>query len=166
MEARERLVAVRPVFMIDLERPREHGGPAKELLVEVVADTADRLSDQQSGSRAVQERRDFGSRATEPPDASERAGGDSAPDPETALPHGQWSPPLVGDLAPTRDDEVQPTTDQAGRNTPERDVGNQFAIAAAPLPEAHRQRDGGDDPEDVHEPVYVDLQRADRESVA
>src|SRR5262249_39914577 len=60
LEGGELLVAGRPVVRIDVEAPRQARRRAEELLVEVVADPADRLADEQPGCGGVHEPWDVG----------------------------------------------------------------------------------------------------------
>src|SRR6185312_11211115 len=91
----------------DLEAPGKVGRAAEELLVEVVADPADRLGDEQGGGGAVHEGGDRDARPVDPPDPDRGARGDPAPDPEPAVPDRERSPPGVGHFAPARDVEVE-----------------------------------------------------------
>ena len=59
----------RAVRWVDLEPPREAGRSPEQLLVEVVADAADRLRDQEGRGGRVEEQRDVGSAAMKDPDA-------------------------------------------------------------------------------------------------
>ncbi len=77
-------VSGRPVGGRDLERPGQLGGRAEQLLVEVVADPADRLGDQQCGRHAVHEQLDLDARhalSVQTPQAATHTRGDPAPDP-------------------------------------------------------------------------------------
>jgi hypothetical protein len=96
----ELLVAGWSVRRRDLKRPREIRRTAEELLVEVVADSSDRLRNQERRRRGVQEARDVGAAATQYPHAGEGARGDPAPDAKATVPHGERPPPVVGNLAP------------------------------------------------------------------
>jgi hypothetical protein len=119
-------IALGPVGGVDLESPWEARRAAEQLLVEVVADAADRLGDQQSGRRGIEEGGD--------------AGAASAQNPEPA--------------------------DQAGGEAPERDFLDELAAAAARLPAAGGDRDGGQHGEDVRQPVGVDEERTQVDAVA
>jgi hypothetical protein len=83
------------VVAIDLEAPGQRGRAPVELLVEVVADAADGLRDEQRGRGGVEEARHVGARAAQAPDPGRRPQGDPAPDPQPPFqtangPH-QWS---------------------------------------------------------------------------
>ena len=121
------------------QSPGERGRPAEQLLVEVVADPADRLSDEQSWSGRVQECGDVGAGAAQPPQPDERAGGHPAPDPQSALPDRERTPPVVWYLVPARREVVEPAADQAGREPPDRDLVHELTPTALLLPAAHRQ---------------------------
>jgi hypothetical protein len=58
-------VAVGTVRLVDLESPRQVGGPPEELLVEVVAYTSDGLGHEQGGCRGIEEARDVSTAAAE-----------------------------------------------------------------------------------------------------
>src|ERR1700744_4053325 len=66
-------VALGTVFRRDPQRPGEVRGAAEELLVEVVADPADRLGDEQGGGGAVHEVGDRDARPADAPDADDGA---------------------------------------------------------------------------------------------
>src|SRR3954468_11228160 len=158
-------VARRPVVAVDLEAPRQRGRAPVELLVEVVADTTDGLRDEQRRRRGIEKARHVGARATQAPDPGGRAQRDAAPDPQAALPDGERSPPVVGDLVPARGQEVEPTADDPGRETPQRHVLDEFARAALRLPPArgdpHRRQHG----QHVAEPIDADVKGPDVDPV-
>src|SRR5260370_2416162 len=102
----------------DFEPPRQSGRPAEQLLVEVVADPADCLRNEQRRRGSVEELRDVRAAPTQHPQARECAPGDAAPDPETALPDGEGSPPVRRHFVPTRRQEVEAPADDPGGAAP------------------------------------------------
>src|SRR4051812_6126286 len=86
-----------------------------------------------------------GTLAAGAPDAPQPHGDaerDSAPDAEPALQDRERSPPGVRDLVPARGQMVEPPADEAGRETPERDLVDERGVAIPTAP--------GDDDRDDH----------------
>src|SRR5919106_568493 len=108
MKSREAVVTIGAMVGVDLKPPWECRWLAEELLVEVVANSADRLCDEQPGRRRVQESGDVGVVATQAPDADGGSDRYSAPDAQTALPDGERAPPVVRHLIPARGQVVEP----------------------------------------------------------
>jgi hypothetical protein len=158
-------VCVGAVNGADLEAPWQRCRAAEELLVEVVADPADGLRDEQAGGGGVQEGRDVGTAAAQHDQAGERAAGDAAPDAKAAFPDRQRPPPVVGHLVPTGGQVVDPPADQARRKAPQRDLVDELTPAALALPAAPGQRDRRQQGEGVHHPIGVDEQRPDVQAV-
>jgi hypothetical protein len=146
---------------VDLERPWEAGRTPEELLVEVIADPADRLGDQERRRGGVEESRDVGAAAAQDPEASEGAGGDAAPDAEAAVPDRKRSPPMRRHFVPARRQEVKTPADEPRGNGPDRYVLNQVTIAAHALPTARGDRHRREDGDDIGESVGVDEERPD-----
>jgi hypothetical protein len=69
--------------------------------------------------------------APQHPESAECAAGDAAPDAKAAVPDREGSPPVVWDLVPAGGQEVEASTDQPGGEPPERDLVDEFAVAAA-----------------------------------
>jgi hypothetical protein len=76
VEGRVLRVADRAVRGGDLQTPRQGCGSAEQLLVEGVADSADRLCDEQRRGRSVEELRDVRAAAAQDPQPRQGAGGD------------------------------------------------------------------------------------------
>ena len=89
---------------IDLQRPREVGRPAVELLVEVVAPTSDGLCEGQGGSDRVGHRTDISATAARHEDHGERAGGQPAEERQATLPDGEDVQRTVDEAVEARDD--------------------------------------------------------------
>ena len=141
----------------DLQAPRQIRGPAVQLLVEVVAQPADGLGQDDAGRDGVAERgqRDSVSAAADPgADATER---DRAPDAEAAIPdpHGRTDAgAALGEVRPPVGHQVvQPATDEAERHRPQCDVVDDARLTTARDPAAiaddQRGDDAGDDAERV-----------------
>src|SRR4051794_24406371 len=116
---------------IDVKPPRQARRAAEQLLVEVVADAADRLRDEQAGRRRVEvvavgaarrggggagragakEGGSAGAARVQPQGAGGVPRRDSTPDPEPALPDSERPPPRVRRLVPACDEEVEPAAD-------------------------------------------------------
>src|SRR6266566_8250809 len=96
VEGRVLRVAGRAVCWADLESPRQGRGAAEQLLVEIVADAADRLCHKQSGSSRIEKGGNLGATAPQHPEPSQRAGGNAAPDAQAAFPNRKHSPPVPG----------------------------------------------------------------------
>ncbi len=134
VERRELLVALRAVLDRDLETPRQLGRPTEQFLVEVVAEPADGLGDQQARCQGVGhlQKVDVVPPAGDP--GAHGTEGDGAPDPEATLPDLDRVD-RVAALAEVqlrvRDDVVQPTADDAERDGPHRDVADGARPATA-----------------------------------
>jgi hypothetical protein len=63
------------------------------------------------------------------------------------------------DFVPARRQEVEPAADHTGWEPPQRDLVDELAAPALGLPAAHCDRHGGDDREEVGQPIGVDVQR-------
>lgn len=74
---------------VDLEPPRERRRRAEELLVEPVAQTTDRLRDQEPGGDGVREGGEADALTACADPRADRAEGDGPPDAEPALPDVQ-----------------------------------------------------------------------------
>src|SRR6266581_300866 len=159
LEGRVARVAVR---MGDDQGPRKGRGLAVELLVEVVADPADGLGDEQCGSYRVGERRETDAMPPQPPDARERPARDAAPDPQTAGPDREGPVPHVRDVGRGGQVEVDPAADDARGHGPQRDVGDDGRVTARrahpALGDDHRERDS----DHVHQAVEVHEQGPDQ----
>ncbi len=167
LEGGELLVAGRAVGAIDLKPPRQRGRTAEQLLVEVVADPADRLGHQQPGSGGVHESEEVRPRqaAAKHPQTGQRACGDSTPDSEAALPDGERSPPVRGNLIPAGDEEVDAPADQPGWETPEGDLTDQVRITARAPPAPAREQNRRGYGEDVGQAVGMHEQRTNPQAM-
>src|SRR6202023_3408693 len=83
---REMFVVQGPVREVDLERPRKLARPAEQLLVEVVAPTADCLRNHYAGSDGVEQRERVEMTATRDDQHRDQSAGDRTPDRESAFP--------------------------------------------------------------------------------
>ena len=164
MEGGVVLVARRPMDRVDLKRPRETARATEEFLVEVVADPADRLGDQQRRRRCIEESRDVGAAAAKHPEASEGPGGDAAPDAEPPVPDRNRSPPMRRHFVPARREEVKAPADQPGGKGPDRDVLNKATVAPGTFPAAACDRHRREHCGDVGEAVRVDDEWSDIEA--
>src|SRR5262249_11524502 len=100
------------------------------------------------------------------PDAYQRSGSYPAPDAEAAVPYREHPPPGVRrDLARRGDVEVDAAADDAGRNRPDRHVGNERRVAPVAAHPALRDQYGKRDADDGHEPVEVDEKGSEVETV-
>jgi hypothetical protein len=113
----------------------------------------------------VEEGRDVGSGSPDTPDADDRAERDPAPDPESTLPDGEWSPPVVEGAAGGGREVVQASSDNAGRKAPQRDVVHEFARASPRDPAPTCDRDSRDDGGGVAQSVDVDGERSEVKDV-
>ena len=153
-----RLVEVlrRPVGDVDLQAPRQVGGPAVELLVEPVAPAPDRLRHEHAGSQRVDQRQHLdalGPRAEPQPEGAE---GDRPPHPQAAAPEvqrGDGVAALPEVELPVGDHVVEPAADQAEGHRPDRQVADLPRDAAArdpaPLADPDREHDAEDDAQRV-----------------
>ena len=139
------------------------GRLAEQLLVPPVADAPDRLRDQQARRNGVHESPNALARLLDDDGAGDAAEQDAAPHAEAALPHGEDAPPLVRDLVPARDHVVEAGADDPEGDTPDRDAQHEVPVAAAPSPAQARDPDARRDPEQQHQPVHVERQRAELE---
>jgi len=153
-----------PVGRVDPYRPRQRRGPAVELLVEVVAQPADRLGDRQRRRQHV----GYRSQADPPPSASDPrpqgAGGDRAPDAQTSAPEVErLDGMLAGGEVQLRVGHhvVDPRADDPERHRPQGHVAHHPRLAAAGAPAPFGQRQRGDDPGDDAQRVGPHRQRAD-----
>ena len=165
LEGCEPFVTLRPELRVDLQAPRQAGGLAEQLLVEVVAQAADGLGDQQGRRDRVHEQRHAGPGPAHPPGPYQRPRGDAAPHTQPARPHREHAPPVVRDVRRGGQVEVDPRADDAGRHCPGRHVGDQRRVAAARRPAPPGDDDGQGDPDHVHQAVEVNERRADMEAV-
>src|SRR6185437_2900528 len=166
LERAELRVAKWPVLERYDQAPRQGCRASEQLLVEVVADPADGLSDQQRRRDRVGEQSDARTRATYPPRAYQGASRDAAPHPKATRPHSEHAVPHMRDLVWRRDVEVDPAADDASRNRPQCQVADQSGIAADLPHPPLGDEDGKRYADHVHQPVVVDEQRAEVEAVA
>ena len=151
----------RSVRGVDLERPRQLGRAAEQLLVEVVAPPADRLRDDDAGTDRVEQRERVEVPAPGEDHHGEQAAAHRAPDREAALPDLE----RAGDpaLAPLVSGEqvVNARADDAGDHDRHRDLGDDLRVVpgAPPADVGDLGRDEHADRE--HQAVGVQLQRPD-----
>ena len=153
---------LRVVRRVDLQAPRQVGGPAVELLVEVVADPADGLGEEQSRRDGVGQHAQPDAVAAGVEPGAEQSTGDRPPDAESAVPHlerGHRVAALAEVEVGVRGHVVETSADQACGDGPQRDVADLPGPAAARhpalLPHPHR----GDDAEDDRQGVGADRER-------
>ena len=158
-------IARRAEGRVDLQPPGQAGGATEQFLVEVVADAPDRLRHQQGGRDGVHELGHVGPGPVHPPYAGQGAERDAAPDPQAPIPDREHPVPVVRDVLRGGDVEIDPAADDPRGHRPDRHVADQGRIAAQGLPPALRDEDGGRDPDHVHQPVEMDVGRADMEPV-
>jgi hypothetical protein len=154
-----------PVGRVDLERPRQGGWAAEQLLVEVVADAPDGLRDEQRRRGRIKEQRDVRVPAMEHPDPDRGACRDATPDAQPTLPDRERSPPVIWNLVPARREEVQASADQPGRKGPQRDLAHQRRVAAHGAPATLGDRDRGKNGRHVRKAVRMHDQRPDMNAV-
>jgi len=80
---------------VNAQRPRQRRRPAEQFLVEVVAEPADRLRQDQAGCDGVGERRQFDASAFAADPRAERAEGDRSPDAQAAVPDVEGLPAVA-----------------------------------------------------------------------
>ncbi len=160
LEVGEGRVAGRPVGERDLQAPGQAGRAAEQLLVEVVADPADALRDEQGGRHRVHDYRHVAAGFAGPPDADRDRDRDRAPDPEPPAPDGEDAIPDVRDVHRRGDVEVDTAADDPGGHAPHGHVPDQFGVAAGRGPAAAGHDDGHRDADQVHQRIHVNEQRA------
>jgi hypothetical protein len=144
LEGGELLIARRAMRWRDLKAPWQVRRPAEELLVEVVADAADRLRHQEPGRRGVQEPRDVCAPTAEDDQADCGACSNAAPNSQATVPDRERPPPVWRDQVRAGQIEVEPPTEDSGGESPERDLSNEASIAALSLPAAADDHDSGE----------------------
>jgi hypothetical protein len=144
VEGGERRVSGRSVGRRDLQRPRQVGRATEQLLVEVVADPADCLADQQRRRDGVHERGGRDARAAKAPEADEATERHPAPDPHAAVPNGERPPPVLRHEVGAGQVEIQAASHESCGKGPEGDVVEQRPRVALRLPapprDQHRSR--------------------------
>ena len=141
----------------DLHAPGHGGLPAVQLLVEVVAEAADRLRQNNPRGDRIAESRQRNSPAAAGNPRPDTAESDSTPDAQAALPDLQCranSGTTLTEIGPPVGEQViDPPADQPERHRPQRDVVDDpaFPAAGSPASIADHQRgnDAGDDAERV-----------------
>src|SRR5262249_22784812 len=73
--------------------------------------------------------------------------------------------PVVRDVLGGGDVEVDAAADDAGRYRPQGDIPDQARITAHALPAALGDDDRERNPDHIHQPVVMDVQRAEMEAV-
>ena len=151
--------------LIDLQTPRHRGLPAVELLVEVVAEPADGLRQQDGGCDGIAE---GGQPDAVPPRADPRAEGAEEhrpPDAETTVPDLQRVDRVLGTVAeirtPVGDQVVDAATDQAEGHRPDGDVEDLAILAAPGDPAPVSPPDGDDDADDDAQRVGAEREGPD-----
>src|SRR5271163_4864531 len=134
MESRVGQVSDGAVCRAYLQAPGEARGAAEELLVEVVADPADRLGDQQARGGCVHEPGDAHALAAQRDRAADETARYTSPDTKAALPDRQPPPPVVGDFAPACDVVIEPRTEDPRGHAPDRDGVDEVRVTALLAP--------------------------------
>ena len=151
--------------LVDLQAPRQGRRPPVQLLVEVVAQPADRLRQNDPRGDRIAER---GQRY--PPSPARDPGADPAerhraPNAQSAIPDPECraQPGAAGSeiCRPVRHDVIDPPTDQPERHGPQRDVIDHATLAAARLPPAITDDQRRDDPGDDAQRVRAQRNRPD-----
>ena len=165
MERRPRRVAgVERRLVVDLQRPRQVGRAAEQLLVEVVAPATDGLGQRQRRGGGVDRWAERDAPTADEVHPDEDAGEHAARDAEAALPDLDDVAVVALEALPVRDDVVQAGPDDAGQDAPDRDgVGVVAGADALLLEPPAEQPHGGDDAEGDHQSVGVERQRTDRQ---
>ena len=149
----------------DLHAPRHGGLPAVQLLVEIVAQPADRLRQHDPGGDGVTEGGQGNTLAAARDPRTDTAECDGAPDAQAALPYPQGGshPGAAGPEVrlPVGHQVVDTPTDQAERDRPECDVVDDSALAAAGGPAAVTDDQCGDDAGDDAQRIGPDRERAE-----
>ena len=122
----------------DLHAPRDGGLPAVKFLVEVVAQTADRLRQHDARGDGVTESRQRNPSAAASNPRSDTTEGDGTPDAQAALPDPQRGTKSGATLAevcfPVGEDVIETPADQSERHRPQRNVVDDAALAATRRP--------------------------------
>ncbi len=140
----------------DLQRPRQVGLLAVQLLVEPVPPAADGLGDGDAGGQRVGPRGQRDAPAATADPGADGAEGDGAPDAEPALPDLEGVHPVTAVAEVqlvVRDHVVQAAADESEGHRPHGDVGHGAGPATAgdppPVAEPHGNEDADDDAERV-----------------
>src|ERR1700733_1439342 len=147
----------------DLQTPWHRGLAAVKLLVEVVAEPADRLRENNAGGYRVAEGRQRNAATPASDPRAHTTKGDRAPDPQAAIPDAQRCarsraafteirPPIGGQV-------IQPAADESERNCPQRDVIDHAALAASCLPTPITDQQCGNDADDDEQRIRADGHR-------
>ena len=156
VEQGARGVPERQVGPVDLQAPGQGGGPAEQLLVEVVAEAPQRLRDQDRRGGGVVEGPQPQAAAAQQPDAGDDPEGDAAPDAQSPAPdlRDEGRVPARPEVGVRRGDHVvEPRADDADRHRDQGDVQGrvtrpaQRPVAAVGPP--HRHEDAGEDAQGV-----------------
>ena len=147
-----------------LERPRQVGRLAEQLLVEPVAPPSDRLRQRHGRRSAVEQRKDRHLAAPCRPHRRQGAGEQTAGDAEAALPDLDDPTGVVGERVPRCGDVVEAGADDAGDHAPHADGAGVVACACAPgFEPTAEQPHTGHHAEGDHQPIGMDRERADLE---
>src|SRR4029077_16848913 len=168
----------RVAALIDLQAPRQRRRPTVELLIEVVAQAADGLRQNDSRRERVTEGRQRNALLAAPYPRTDAAQRHRPPDAKTAVPDPQRPrtprppaqtarPPAQSRAIsseggpPVRDHVIEPSTDQAERHGPQRNVVDDPRLAATghPPPVAEHQRHH--DPDDDEQRIRPQGHRAE-----
>src|ERR1700736_3136438 len=122
----------------DLQAPRQRRRPSVQLLVEVVAQPANRLRQNDSRRNCIAESRQRNAVLATAYPRADAAKRHRAPDAKATVPDSQrpgQPRSVVTEVGlPVRDDVIEPAADQTERHRPQRDVVNDTAPAATGLP--------------------------------
>ena len=154
------------VRVVELQAPRQRGGPAVELLVEPVAESADGLGHGQRGGDGIGEDRERIVLVAAPQERHQGADGDAAEDGHAAFPHLEDVDQVAGgrEVVGRRGDAVvKARAHQCAGHGDERGVENLVEGAAVPLPTCGEDPYGHADADQDADRVHVDSERADLE---
>ena len=144
MEGRDVGVLGRTVRRVDLEPPRQVGGPAEQLLVEPVAPAAAGLGERDARGDRVAEHRQRDAAAAAARSTRRRRRARRRPRcrgrPARCRAPRPGSPPVAEVVRPRREHVVDPAADDAERHGPQRDVGDDARLRHRAPASAGRRR--------------------------
>ena len=115
---------------VDLETPRQLRRPAVQLLIEIVAPTADRLGHCESGHDRIEQHQQVEVLDPSHDDHGDRTARDHAPDRETALPDLVRAGEALGVPVVSGEQVVHPRADNAADHDRDEDLTDLLARAA------------------------------------
>ena len=150
---------------VDLQAPRHGRRAAVQLLVEVVAEPADGLGQDDARCDRITERRQRDPALPAPDPRAHRTQRDRTPDTQAAVPDAeggdQTGATLTEVRGPVGHHVIEPPTDQTERHRPERDVVDHSAFTTAGRPPAITDHQRGDDAGDDAQRIRPQRHAAD-----